>query len=629
MSIMSSRTSHTMPWILDLGANVLDAATVQFQVWAPTAERVQVKFFTPGLETFSLKKHASGYWKGQVASVKPGTTYKYVIDENLERPDPASRYQPEGVHGPSQVVDPRTFSWTDQHWKGLPLEEYIIYELHVGTFTPESTFDGIIAKLPYLRDQVGITAIELLPVAQCPGVRNWGYDGTYLFAPQSNYGGPEGLKRLVDACHAQGLAIIMDVVYNHLGPEGNYLGSFGPYFTDVYRTPWGSAINYDGPHSDAVRHFIISNALYWVTEYHIDALRLDAIHGIFDFSAKPILQELTEAVHAEAHTLQRAIHVIAESDLNDSKIIAPLNKGGYGLDGQWSDDFHHALHCLLTGENKGYYEDFGKLSHLAKAITDRFVYSGQYSTHRKRRHGNSAKIGAPTQFVVFSQNHDQVGNRAQGERLSTLVSFEALKLAAATVLLSPNIPLLFMGEEYGETAPFLYFIDHGDEGLIEAVRQGRTSEFAAFGWTDVPDPYAQVTFDKSRLQWDKPHSEEQQGLGHWYQSLISLRKSIPALGPAQKKDSLQVWADQKSKVLTIARMDQSGSAALIILSFNPNAIQCDIKKPDGEWTLQLESNSPLFAGTPNTIAPPSLRVPTEPLALELPPFAVWVYNKRR
>jgi malto-oligosyltrehalose trehalohydrolase len=316
-----------------------------------------------------LAPTTQGYWEGTIPCLPTDSLYSFIINQNLERPDPASRFQPNGVHGPSVVVDPSAYSWKDSSWKGLPLEEFIIYELHIGTFTPEGTFEAIINKLPYLRDTVGITAIELMPVAQCPGVRNWGYDGTYLFAPQANFGRPEELKLLIDACHAQGLAVIMDVVYNHLGPEGNYLGDYGPYFTHRYPTPWGQAINYDGPDSDPVRHFIISNALYWVTEYHIDALRLDAIHGIFDFSAKHILQELGEAVHEQAMVLGRNIHVIAESDLNDSRVITPINKGGYGLDGQWSDDFHHALHCLLTGENKGYYEDFGKLNHLSKTAS--------------------------------------------------------------------------------------------------------------------------------------------------------------------------------------------------------------------------------------------------------------------
>lgn len=614
------------PWTLDLGASVIAPDTVHFKVWAPEAEAMSVRIHSDTATRIPLAPTSMGYWERTVPSLSEDSFYSFIINQHLERPDPASRFQPNGVHGPSVVINPSSFLWTDHQWKGLPLAQLIIYELHVGTFTPEGTFDAIIKKLSYFRETLGITAIEIMPVAQCPGVRNWGYDGTYLFAPQANYGRPEGLKRLVDACHAQGLAVVMDVVYNHLGPEGNYLGDYGPYFTHRYPTPWGQAINYDGPDSDPVRHFIISNALYWVTEYHIDALRLDAIHGIFDFGATPILQELTEAVHAEAHTLERAIHVIAESDLNDSKIIAPLNKGGYGLDGQWSDDFHHALHCLLTDEDKGYYEDFGKVSHLAKAIQDRFVYSGQYSTHRKRQHGNSAKIGTPTQFVVFSQNHDQVGNRAHGDRLSTLVSFEALKLAAATVLLSPNIPLLFMGEEYGETAPFLYFIDHGDEGLIEAVRQGRKSEFAAFRWTDIPDPYAQSTFEQSQLQWDQTRSEEQEYLLRWYQELITLRKSIPALGPGQKKDSLKVWTDRKSKALTVYRTSESGQSALIILSLNKNATSLSLNKPEGQWERRLDTDSPDFGGHHNTPAPQSLLLPQENSSFKLPPYAVWVYT---
>jgi len=617
------------PWTLDLGAILIDTNTVQFKVWAPSADAISVRIHSSNPSRIPLAPAPMGYWAGTIPDVPADSLYSFIINQHLERPDPASRFQPNGVHGPSVVIDPSAFAWNDQHWKGLPLEQCIIYELHVGTFTPEGTFNAVINKLSYLRDTVGVTAIELMPVAQCPGVRNWGYDGAYLFAPQANYGRPEGLKRLVNACHAQGLAVIMDVVYNHLGPEGNYLGDYGPYFTHRYPTPWGQAINFDGPDSDPVRHFIISNALYWVTEYHIDALRLDAIHGIFDFSAKHILQELGEAVHEQARKLGRAIHVVAESDLNDSRAITPIRKGGYGLDGQWSDDFHHALHCLLTGEQNGYYEDFGKLDHLAKAIKNRFVYSGQYSSHRKRGHGNSAKSGSPTQFVVFSQNHDQVGNRAHGDRLSTLVPFEALKLAAATVLFSPNIPLLFMGEEYGETAPFLYFIDHKDEDLIEAVRQGRKSEFAAFGWTDIPDPYAQSTFDQSRLQWDKERSDEQQFLLKWYQALINLRKSVPSLGSGHKKDILKVWTDRKAKVLTIYRTRQSNPETLIILSLNKNETNTSLDTPEGKWDLRLDSNSPEFSNQQNTPAPNNLNMPQDNLSLQLPPYAVWVYTSQQ
>ena len=616
----------TRPWHLDLGARVLAPDTVRFKVWAPRAETMNVELHAANPRSIPLTPTQHGYWEATVSGVSADACYSYAINQRLQRPDPASRFQPEGVHGPSVVVDPSGFSWKDGHWRGLPLDEFIIYELHVGTFTPEGTFDGVISKLPYFRDAVGVTALELMPVAQSPGVRNWGYDGAYLFAPQANYGGPVGLKRLVDACHVHGLAVIMDVVYNHLGPEGNYLGEYGPYFTHRYQTPWGQAINYDGPHSDPVRHFVISNALYWITEYHVDALRLDAIHGIFDFSAKHILQELGEAVHAQAKQQSRSVHVIAESDRNDARVITPVTRGGYGLDGQWSDDFHHALHGILTGEADGYYADFGKLEHLATAIKDRFVYAGQYSAYRERRHGNSAKRGTPTQFVVFSQNHDQVGNRAQGERLATLIPFEALKLAAAAVLLSANVPLLFMGEEYGETAPFLYFIDHGDADLINAVRRGRQAEFASFGWEDVPDPHAPSTFDRSRLQWTQNPSDRQRWLQQWYQSVINLRKSIPALGPGRAQDRLKVYTHQKAQVLTLHRTGHAGPEALIILSLNKEPTNLLFKKPRGTWDLQLDSHAPEFGGRQETPAPPTLTVPQEPPSRHLPPYATWVYT---
>ncbi len=616
----------TRPWHLDLGARVLAPDTVRFKVWAPRAETMNVELHAANPRSIPLTPTQHGYWEATVSGVSADACYSYAINQRLQRPDPASRFQPEGVHGPSVVVDPSGFSWTDGHWRGLPLDEFIIYELHVGTFTPEGTFDGVISKLPYLRDAVGVTALELMPVAQSPGVRNWGYDGAYLFAPQANYGGPVGLKRLVDACHVHGLAVIMDVVYNHLGPEGNYLGEYGPYFTHRYQTPWGQAINYDGPHSDPVRHFVISNALYWIMEYHVDALRLDAIHGIFDFSAKHILQELGEAVRAQAKQQNRAVHVIAESDRNDARVITPVTRGGYGLDSQWSDDFHHALHGLLTGEADGYYADFGKLEHLATAIKDRFVYAGQYSAYRERRHGNSARRGTPTQFVVFSQNHDQVGNRAQGERLATLIPFEALKLAAAAVLLSANVPLLFMGEEYGETVPFLYFIDHGDADLIDAVRRGRQAEFASFGWGDVPDPHAPSTFDRSRLQWTQNPSDRQRWLRQWYQSVINLRKSIPALGPGRAQDRLKVYTHQKAQVLTLHRTGHAGPEALIILSLNKKPTNLLFKNPRGTWNLQLDSHAPEFGGRQETPAPPTLTVPQEPPSRHLPPYATWVYT---
>ena len=451
-----------------LGAIYLGDGRCSFRVWAPRAQQVEVRIVAPGQRIIPLRRDERGYHEVVAESVDPGTRYFYRLDGESERPDPASRFQPEGVHGPSQVVDSR-FSWGDAGWFGLPLRDYIIYELHVGTFTGEGTFAAVVTHLEQLKE-LGITVLELMPVAQFPGSRNWGYDGTYPFAVQNSYGGPDGLKHLVSACHQRGLAVVLDVVYNHLGPEGNYLGDFAPYFTDRYRTPWGPAVNFDGAHSDEVRRFFIENALSWVTEFHVDGLRIDAVHAILDFSAKPFLQELAEAVHAQAERLNRRIYLIPESDLNDTRLIRAPEVGGFGLDAQWNDDFHHALHTLLTGERTGYYEDFGEIRHLVKGFREGFVYSGEYSPYRRRRHGNSSRSLPAHRFVVFAQNHDQVGNRLRGDRLSHLVSLEALKLAAGVILLSPFIPLLFMGEEYGEIAPFEYFVSHSDPGLIEAVR---------------------------------------------------------------------------------------------------------------------------------------------------------------
>ena len=403
-----------------------------------------------------------------------------------------------GVHGPSEIIDPR-FPWEDDSWNGLPLSKYLLYELHVGAFTPDGTFKAIIPYLDYLLN-LGITAVEIMPVAQFPGSRNWGYDGVYPYAAQNSYGGPDALKRLINACHLRGMAVVLDVVYNHLGPEGNYLWDFGPYFTDKYKTPWGPAINLDGPFSDEVRKFFIENALHWVTDFHIDALRVDAVHGMLDFSARHFLEELADVVHEQGERLARRVYVMSEGDLNDSRIIRSRDVGGYGLDAQWNDDFHHALHALLTHERSGYYGDFGELRHMIKALRDGFVYSGEYSAYRKRRHGNQSADLPARRFVVFCQNHDQVGNCAMGARLTQLVTMEGLKLAAGTVLLSPFIPLLFMGEEYGETSPFPYFVSHSDQSLVEAVRKGRREEFKAFEWPgEPPDPQAESTFMSAKV----------------------------------------------------------------------------------------------------------------------------------
>ena len=614
-------------WQLDLGARMLDSEQVHFRVWAPRASHVAVRVNGQARAPISMEPGDLGYYETTIRGLMPGARYTYILNAEKERPDPASRFQPDGVHKPSAVVDPAGFAWTDQAWRGHPQEELIIYELHAGTFSAAGTFEGIIPSLDYLRDDVGVTAVELMPVAQFPGTRNWGYDGAYLYAPQASYGGPDGLKALVNACHAKGLAVVLDVVYNHLGPEGNYLGDFGPYFTDRHRTPWGSAINYDGPDSDEVRHFIISNALYWIVEYHIDALRLDAIHGIFDFSAYHILQELNDRVHAQADRIGRSVSIIAESDLNDVRVIAPVGQGGFGLDGQWNDDFHHALHAVVTGERTGYYADFGRVEHLATAIRDGYVLAGTRSVYRRRRHGNSSRGRPPSQFVVFAQNHDQIGNRAIGDRLSTVVP-DALNAIAATVLLVPYIPLLFMGEEYGETAPFQYFTSHGDADLAEAVRQGRRREFAHFGWKKdiIPDPQDPSTFERSRVHPGSQVDPERRAILHWTKSLLALRKAVPALGPGDTDArGCSAWAYEDERVLVMHRWATTGPAALIVLSFNAQPTTITLREPVGSWDLRLAATAREFAGGPTQTPPQRLRVSLEGTAVELAAYAALVY----
>jgi maltooligosyltrehalose trehalohydrolase len=464
----------------------------------------------------------------------------------------------------------------------------------VGTFTAQATFDAIVPHLDELKD-LGITAIELMPVAQFPGERNWGYDGVYPFAVQNSYGGPEGLKRLVNACHQRGLAVTLDVVYNHLGPEGNYLTSFGPYFTDRYQTPWGAAINFDGPDSDEVRRFFIENALYWVTEFRLDALRLDAVHGIFDFSALHFLQELASAVHEQAERLNRRIYVIAESDLNDVRLVRPPELGGYGLDAQWNDDFHHALHTLLTGERTGYYEDFGRLQDLAKAFAEGFVYTGAYSPARRRRHGNSSKDLSARQFVVCAQNHDQVGNRLKGDRLSALVSFEGLKLAAAVVLLSPFIPLLFMGEEYGETAPFPYFVSHSDADLIEMVRRGRREEFPCLqGSAEPPDPQEEATRQSASLDHSLRHQGKHRILYELYKELIKLRNETRA-GVGLSKERLEVLCLERERTLVVRRWGREEQVAAIF-HFGDTTVSVNVPLPHGRWVKRLASGEAHWHG---------------------------------
>lgn len=509
----------------DLGANRTGFELYLFKVWAPRCQHMKLKLFRGDrVDIFSMARDADGYFTSTVSGVKAGMRYCYVLDAGQERPDPVSRFLPDGLHKTTEIIDPDDFAWKDKAFKGIAQEGLIVYEAHIGTFTSEGTFEAAITKLPYLK-KLGINCLEILPVAQFPGMRNWGYDGANLFAVQKSYGGPIGLKRLVDACHRSGIAVCLDVVYNHFGPEGNYLREFGPYFTNRYQVPWGEAVNFDGWDSDPVRHFFIENACYWVREFHMDALRLDAVHAIYDFSAKHILEEINASVEEQARVLGRQALVIAESDLNDSRLIRSLKQGGYGLAAQWSDDFHHAVHTLLTGERAGYYEDFGSLEALAKAVFGGFVYDGQYALSRHRRHGNVVKDLLPEKLVVSIQNHDQVGNRALGDRFGTLLSFEAQKLAASLLLLSVHTPMLFMGEEFGEKAPFLYFIDHEDAELVRLVREGRQKEFASFGWNHISDPKAEETFLASKLKWDRPKQPQHSLLLKLYRDLIKLRKT--------------------------------------------------------------------------------------------------------
>ena len=588
-----------------LGAESLGDGRTSFTVWAPFAEAVTVVMVSPEEQLVPLSRMKNGYHQGIAESVGLETRYFYRLHkkgqegENVEQwPDPCSRFQPEGVHGPSQVVD-KAFHWQDEAWSGLSLSQYIICEIHVGVFTPEGTFDAVISHLDRLKD-VGFTALELMPVAQFPGSRNWGYDGVYPFSVQNTYGGPAGLKRLVNACHQKGMAAILDVVYNHLGPEGNYLPKFGPYFTDFYRTPWGEAINFDGPDSDAVRRFFMESALQWVTEYRFDALRIDAVHAMLDFSARPFLQELGLAIHKAAGMENRRIYCIAESALNDSRVIESRQLGGLGLDAQWNDDFHHALHTLLTGEQEGYYQDFGSMEHLAKAWQEGFIYSGQHSAFRRRRHGNSSRNLPGRQFVVFAQNHDQVGNRMQGDRFATLISLEKQKLAAVQVLLSPFIPLLFMGEEYGETAPFPYFVSHSDAELVRAVREGRRKEFADFRWKgEPPDPQAESTFLLAKLDPHLAESGVHRTILEFYRELIRLRKEVCCLRDPSKK-SMRVHGS--GQVLSVHRWSLQDEAFLLF-HFGDRSLKKTVPLPAGCWTKLLDSGDRQWSGQGSEIPP--------------------------
>ncbi|MDX6201349.1 MAG: maltooligosyltrehalose trehalohydrolase [Frankiales bacterium] len=500
------------------------------QVWAPNARQVEVE---TGGERHPMYERADGWWQASILTLTAGDDYAYVLDGGDPLPDPRSAWQPQGVHGPSRLVDHGAFPWTDGKWRGTPLHGSVLYELHVGTFTPDGTFDGVVDRLDHLVE-LGVDLIELLPVNGFPGRWGWGYEGVDLYAVQDAYGGPEGLKRLVDACHARGIGVIMDVVYNHFGPSGNYLPRFGPYLTDKHKTPWGAAVNYDDAGSDGVRRFVLDNAAMWLRDYHVDGLRLDAVHAIIDTSATHLLAELAAEVEALSAHLGRTLFLIAESDLNDPRVVTPLAANGLGMDAQWSDDFHHALHTVLTREHEGYYSDFGSLDDLAAALTEGYVHSGRFSRHRDRRHGAPYPGLSGHRLLGYLQDHDQVGNRATGSRISTQVSAGLLQVGAALVLTSAFTPMLWMGEEWGARTPWQFFTDHDDVELGRAITDGRRREFVAFGWdpSDVPDPQDPATFERSRLDWaelDLDAQGEHASILAFYQRLIRLRRELPEL----------------------------------------------------------------------------------------------------
>jgi len=528
---------------------------MEFSVWAPRAETsVEV---VVGIDRWPLYKGERGRWSANVAALGPGIDYGVVLDGGLARPDPRSPHQPFGVEGSSRVVDHDSFAWTDKAWRGLDLSQTVLYELHVGTFAHDGTFRGVIDHLDHLVS-LGVDAIELMPVVEFSGTRGWGYDCVDLWAPHSAYGGPEGLKSLVDACHARGLGVVLDVVYNHLGPAGNFLSEFGPYFDDRHHTNWGQGINVDGPGSDEVRAFVVENALMWLRDYHIDGLRLDAVHAIVDESALHILEQMSMAVAELSAVSGRPLWLIAESDLNAPRFVRPTREGGYGLAASWADEWHHALHAVLTNETSGYYSDFGAMWQLAKGLQQAWVYDGVYSLHRNRSHGRPPEGLTGAQFVVSAQNHDQVGNRAAGDRLSALTSVGRVKIAAALLLTSPFVPLLFQGEEWAAGTPFQYFTDHRDADLARAVSEGRKNEFAYFGWRpeDVPDPQDVTTFERSRLRWEELSQPPHDDMLQWYRSLITLRHNHPDLG-CGGLDDLSVEYDTEQQWLVVRR-EQAG-----------------------------------------------------------------------
>jgi len=585
------------------GATVLRTAApaasrVAFRVWAPNAHEIALRLLPADGESKLIElRRGPGEFPDQdrdtwetVVEARPGDRYSYLVDGS-EVPDPVSRLLPEGVHGPTEIVDPLQFQWTDSEWRGLPFSDYVIYELHLGTFTPEGTFDGAIKKLDALQ-QLGVTAIELMPVNAFPGRRNWGYDGVGLYAVQAGYGGPEAFRRFVDEAHRRGLTVTLDVVYNHLGNEGNYLRLFGPYFTARHQTPWGEGVNYDDEGCEGVRRFIVDNALYWLTEYHLDGLRMDAVQTIRDNSPRHIVAEIAERAHALGAHLQRTICITAETDENDARYVLPPSRGGYGLEAMWSDDFHHVLHAIFTGERAGYYQDFGDPGQLAKVLNEGYVFQGEFFHFWKNIRGTAARDVPLPANIICIQNHDQVGNRAQGERLTVLVPRGVRKLMAAILLLAPHTPLIFMGQEFDEAAPFQFFTDFADPKIQKAVSEGRRNEFKDFAFGEVPDPQHPATFERSRLNW--PQANQANDMLLWYRNLLRLRRSLFPPQGAQPP--------QTSDRTCYARLLQADALLhMYVPRENPRLLLTCNLKPDTPlaqmpgWQLRLSSEEDGYA----------------------------------
>lgn len=590
--------------MLPMGAVVLDSDNqrISFRVFAHNKPGVNLVLHKNGSEkVLPMVEEQADIYSLTVEGMGIDLLYKYQLPGEGDFPDPYSGYQPDGVHGFSQVVDHAAYAWRDAGWRGIDQEELIIYEMHVGAFTMDGTFRAVEDRLDYLVE-LGVNAVEIMPVAQTPGRWNWGYDGVLLFSVNHNYGTPDDFRRLIDRCHQKGLAVLLDVVYNHLGPEGNYLPRFGPYFTHKHQTPWGAAVNYDDVYAEFTRRLVLDNAAHWLNNYHLDGLRLDAVHAIRDDSEPHILQEIAEAARKMESDTGRRLVVIAETDENRAQLLNPVSQGGYGIHAQWLDDFHHCIHTVMTGEDSGYYQDYGDIRRFEKVFKN-YLYTGEYSRFWKKPRGTDGSAVPGKRFVVATQTHDQVGNRAQGERLSHLVGFRRAKVAAGLVMVSPYLPMLFMGEEYGERHPFLFFSDFTDPVLKQAVSEGRRKEFSQFDWHDVPDPQDPETFYRSRLTPREEWDDQNRCLFSFYRDLIKLRRTHPVLRELDKH-RLSVRVDEKSKLIGVSRWNESRQ---VLAWFNLGEEELPLYRENDQTLLNSdwEAYGGSVKGEVSTLAPGS------------------------